>query len=200
MEVQIAVQAPGIIAVSVSEVRQFGCPYCGYNSVYTHISANGSAAVTCGDEDCRKSFCVLADGVTKSGIGFGDTYPELQDHPRRGTPSHGAPDRKPEGGGEYFRVRGIGMDWTPGCFICGGEYGLRSNIAAFVSCKAAGERVVAMFKQGARLDYREGEPNRVQVKVGACDDHLHKLENLADAVREGVIAQELIDAVAPEPL
>ena len=52
------------------------------------------------------------------------------------------------------------------------------NIAAFVASKDAGERIVAMFERGAWLDYREYEPNWIQVKIGACDKHKQNLELL----------------------
>ena len=148
--------------------------------------------------DCGRTCCVLADGLTKSSIGFGGKfYPELQDHPRRGIPAHGRPDTRPEGGGEFFSPRGIGLDDCT-CFICGAHdrdgqgHTLLSNIAAFVKCKAAGERVVEMFQQGARLDYRDFEPDYVQVKVGACNTHLLNLEKLLELTRDGVITTEKI--------
>ena len=181
------------IAVSVEEMKKFGCPYCGYRSGTTSISGGGTAVWRCGE--CGRGCAVLAKGVAKSTVGFGDFYPELQDHPRRGIPSHGRPDEKPEGGGEFFCSRGIGLDNTPGCFVCGGGTGLYNNIAAFVQCKAAGERVVAMFKKGARLDYRDYEPDRVQVKVGACDNHKENLGVLSQLTSEGeksIITQEMI--------
>lgn len=82
---------------------------------------------------------------------------------------------------EAFRSRGIGLDWTPGCFVCGGEDGLRSNISGFVKSKEAGERVVAMFDHGARLDWREFEPLWIQVKIGACTAHVSDLQRLSSA-------------------
>lgn len=68
-----------------------------------------------------------------------------------------------------------------------------NNIAAFVQCKEAGERVVAMFPQGAWLDYRDYEPDRVQVKIGACDKHLPNLQKLYELTREGVITNAHIN-------
>jgi hypothetical protein len=130
------------------------------------------------------------------GIGFGDFYPELVPHPREGTPKRGRADKRPEGGGDYFRPRGIGLDTTPGCFVCGGPKDLYSNISAFVGCKAAGERVVAMFDQGARLDYREYEPDRVQVKIGACDKHKTQLEQLGEKTSStGILTEEILQEV-----
>ncbi len=79
---------------------------------------------------------------------------------------------------EFFRPRGIGGDSTPGCFVCGGEPGYRSNISGFVESKEAGEHAVAMFTQGARLDWRANEPDWIQVKVGACPAHVPNLEML----------------------
>lgn len=189
----------GPIAVNVEEMRQFGCPQCGYRSGTTPVSGGGAAVWECGE--CEYSCVILGEGVTKSPIGLGTSkgtvYPELQDHPRRGTPAHGRPDKSPEGDGEYFASRGIGLDQTPGCFVCGGGVGLFSNIAAFVQCKEAGERVVGMFGgKGARMDYREYEPDRVQVKIGACDTHkpnLKKLHELTSAAADGVITTEMIE-------
>lgn len=181
------------IAVSVTEVRKYGCPYCGYRSLHNRFSIGGTSLLECGE--CGKSFYVLAEGHVKS-----DTVPpvELQPHPRKGTPAHGRPDKRPESGGEFFRSRGIGLDLCT-CFICGTNdrtgngHSYLHNIAAFVQCKAAGERVVKMFQRGARLDYREHEPDRVQVKIGACDKHLENLKELHRLIaKDGVITQEMI--------
>lgn len=188
-------QAPSIIAVSVTEFREFGCPYCGFNSGSVPVSGQGAAAFICGDdENCGKNCVVLADDLTISPMGVGGVYPEVQPHPRRGTPSHGREDKRPEGGGEFFSPRGIGLDTTPGCFVCGGPQAMLNNIAAFVRTKTAGERVVAMFEKGAWLDYRPSEPDWVQVKIGACDPHLPKLERLMALAREKkIITAEMIE-------
>lgn len=107
----------------------------------------------------------------------------------------GRPDSQPVDGGEFFGARGIGADSTPGCFVCGGAEGLYTNVAGFVQGKAAGERVVAMFRTGARLDYREYEPDRVQVKVGACEQHVEQLRTLRQAtLAEGRITPTMIDS------
>ncbi|MDO8584524.1 MAG: hypothetical protein Q7R85_00155 [bacterium] len=189
-----------IIAVSFAEMKEFGCPYCGYRSGYSMASGGGAATWNCGE--CEKGCVILGEGITKSPIGFGNDaektiYPELQPHPRRGTPSHGKPDKRPDGEGEFFWVRGIGLDQTPGCFVCGGPENLYNNIAAFVQCKAAGERVVAMFKSGARLDYRSYEPDRIQAKIGGCDQHKGSLDQLLDAVEgaKGIITTQMIEKI-----
>lgn len=190
-----------VIAVSVTELNQFGCPHCGYRSGSTPLSFGGAASWRCGSNECGKTSCILAEGLTKSPIGFGDFYPALQDHPRRGIPSHGNLDKRPSPFSEYFRSRGIGLDACT-CFVCGTndrtgrESGYLHNIAAFVQCKEAGERVVAMFAQGAKLDYRVFEPDRVQVKIGACDKHLTNLQKLDELTKDGVITAEMIKVAA----
>jgi hypothetical protein len=205
-EKKMTTQAQTIIAVSIAELNKFGCPYCGYRSGSSHISGGGTVVWQCGSEECNRTCCALAEGVTKSTIGIGgDFYPELQAHPRRGIPSHGRPDKKPEGGGEFFYSRGIGSEWNLTCFCCGARdaknrpanphqagNGLLNNIAAFVECKTAGERVVAMFKHGARLDYRESESDRVQVKIGACNKHLRNLKKIDALTKDGIITANRI--------
>lgn len=182
-----------VTAVSVSDLNAYGCPSCGFRSGYTPISGGGAAVWICGDEQCGAECCVLADGVTESSIGFGDYYPVLSKHPREGISAHGTADTSPEGGGEHFYSRGVGLDGTPGCFVCGGDPGLYHNIAAFVKTNEAGERVVAMFQHGARLDYRSFEPDRVQVKIGACSEHeanLHQLNALTE--KDETITPEMV--------
>lgn len=184
------------IAITIASLNQFGCPYCGYRSGTTPMSFGATVLWQC--SECGKSCCALADGTTKSSIRVGDIYPELERHPRHGMPSHGTPDLKPGGGGEFFRSRGIGLD-SCACFVCGAQQNRNergsvflNNIAAFAQCKEAGERVVAMFPQGARLDYREHEPDRVQVKIGACDLHLPHLQKLDLLVQDGIISENRI--------
>lgn len=199
-------ETQSVIAVSVAELREFGCPHCGYRSGYTPLSGGGAAVWTCGSEECGKTCCALAEGVTTSPIGFGDLHPELQVHPRRGIPSHGRPDKRPDGEGEFFQSRGFGLEWNLLCFCCGARdkehrledpdqhgNGLLHNIAAFVQCKEAGERVVVMFSRGARLDYRDSEPDRVQVKIGACGTHLSNLQRLHELTKDGVITSTSIN-------
>ena len=92
-----------------------------------------------------------------------------------------------------FRSRGLGLDTTPGCFVCGGGSELRPNIAAFVKSRPDGEDIVRLFGRGARLDYRDFEPKWLQVKVGACPVHklaLARLDELTSA--NHTISAELI--------
>jgi hypothetical protein len=183
-----------MIAVAQSDAEKWGCPYCGFRSASCHMSAGGAASVSCGD--CRQGYLILTDGMTKSPIGLGSesgtVYPELQQHPRINIPAHGSPDKRPDGGGEFFHSRGIGSEWNLCCFVCGHKESLLSNISAFTQCKASGERIVGMFQDRAYLDYREYEPDYVQVKIGACKQHEKNLEKLHDIVEDGVITDSKI--------
>jgi hypothetical protein len=183
------------IAVAFKEFEESGCPYCGYRSGSSPISGGGTSIFICGE--CNGTCAILAEGVTRSTIGFGVHFPELVAHPRRGIPKHGSPDTPPEQGGEHFNSRGLGLDITSGCFVCGGIEDMYSNIAAYVQNKQAGERVVAMFQHGAWLDYRNFEPDYVQVKIGACDHHRANLELLDKLTHEngGVITTEIVQQV-----
>jgi len=185
----------GPIAISQCDHHAYGCPYCGYRSGSCSISGGGVGAWSCGE--CQKTSFILAAGLTVSPMGIGGKdqetiYPKLQKHPRKGIPKHGKPDKRPENGGEFFYSRGVGVDSFPGCFVCGEET-FGSNIAAFVQCKAAGERVVEMFDGHCRLDYREYSPDRVQVKLGCCKKHLCALEYLAQLVRDHILTVEKIE-------
>ncbi len=74
---------------------------------------------------------------------------------------------------------------------------LEDNIAGFVDTKESGERIVdKMFNNvGARLDYREHEPNWIQVKIGACPEHLDNLKDLDRYINEtgGIITKEMVE-------
>ncbi len=84
-----------------------------------------------------------------------------------------------------FRSRGIGLDVVPCCFVCGSKvrnpdanYYLH-NISAFVSSREDGDKIIEWFGcKNARLDFRPSEPGWIQVKVGACDEHLPNLREL----------------------
>lgn len=204
----------GPIAVSFKEFEVSGCPHCGYRSGYSRMSGQGATVWSCAD--CGVGCVILAEGVEVSPVGFGredreTIYPKLQPHPRRGIPKHGEKDEKPEGGGEFFSARGLGMDNSPGCFVCGGEESddprfkyrmvMLSNVAGFVRCKAAGERLVEMFGgKGCWMDYRDFEPDRVQVKIGACEKHKANLEKFARMaeVGERVVTKEIIEEARDE--
>lgn len=94
---------------------------------------------------------------------------------------------------ESFKTRGIGLGGSPGCFVCGGEQKLMTNMAAFVESKESGENIVEMFQSGAYLDYRDYEPNWIQVKVGVCDKHVPNLRMLQGFTRDGIITKDMVD-------
>lgn len=84
-----------------------------------------------------------------------------------------------------WRSRGIGLDITPGCFVCGAtkrnptanDY--LHNIAALVA-KVDEAAAMACFERGARMAYFHGDEHAPQIKVGACDDHLPELKHLSE--------------------
>lgn len=169
-----------MIAVSGYSYERFGCVACGCDYCYsTGVTGGGSAPVKCGQ--CGEVFVILADGIGRSRIGFGSpaVFPELQPHPRAGTPKHlyVRPDVKPEQGGEYWQPRGVGYD-----------------LSGFVKCKEAGERIVQMVekvlakKPDSWLDYREQEPNWIQVKIQEADGFdLEQLRLLCD---DGILTED----------
>ncbi len=73
---------------------------------------------------------------------------------------------------------------------------LMTNVSWLVPSKEAGERIVKeMFGNQARLDYREHEPNWIQVKAGACPEHELNLKKLNDeTIKESnTITKEMVD-------
>lgn len=188
------------IAVKNAEMKQWGCPSCGYRSGHNMISGRDGALWKCGE--CGYTCVILADGILESPYSFENAngsqyYPTLKDHPRHGIPAHGKLDKRPEGGGEFFYARGIGLDNCT-CFVCdlstatAKDTYMMNNIAAFVETHEAGDRVAVLFGHGARVDYRPWEPDRVQVKVGACDDHLANLNYLYQITGDGIITSARI--------
>lgn len=83
-----------------------------------------------------------------------------------------------------FSPRGVGSDTGPGCFVCGDRpSGYMANVAAFVKSRDEGSRIVEWFNDLAWLDFRESEPDWLQVKVCACKDHLPNLHELERRTR-----------------
>ena len=184
-------------AISAFSYNLWGCPNCGYLNAPIDLVFNsdpGFSIGSCGE--CKQGLCILYGGIHQATTTINHRYPTLIKHPRIGTPFHLKADIPPETG-EHFYVRGIGLDRTPGCFVCGGQEGLHNNVAAFVQTKASGERVLALFSQGATLDFREREPNRIQVKIGACDEHKEHLEALSRLTynADGTITKSMVDEV-----
>ncbi len=94
--------------------------------------------------------------------------------------------------------RGLGTDSSPGCFICEAPGGIMSNFAAFVGSRMEGEEAVQLIERGVRLDYRDREPNWIQIKVGACKLHVARLEILCLLLRSNVLSKHLLDLVRGE--
>lgn len=190
-----------MIAISSSDYEKFGCVNCGCDFAYNpaSISGNGTFPAKCGE--CSTEFVILADGLEKSGLGFGNgsndyTYPILQEHPRHGILKHKfvRPDIRPENGiGEFCNSRGVGYD-----------------LACFVKSKEAGKRIVDMFdkifeerkkehknckcfvcgKDPVWLDYRPHEPLWIQVKIQYCKYHERNINVLSQLINEDNIITE----------
>lgn len=95
-----------------------------------------------------------------------------------------------------FRTRGIGADLCPCCFVCGRRRRLMTNLVAFVASKEDGQQIVEWFCNRARLDFRTAEPNWIQVKVGACEQHESALRQIQDiASVHGRIREIEIDVI-----
>jgi hypothetical protein len=94
-----------------------------------------------------------------------------------------------------WHSRGVGLDITPGCFVCGAtrrnpeanEY--MNNVAAIVA-KTDEEAALACFDRGARMAYYHSDRAIPQIKIGACDEHLPALNHLAE---QWFISQERVD-------
>lgn len=89
----------------------------------------------------------------------------------------------------HFVNRGIGTESGLKCFVCGSEGEVDqhylANISAFVDSKQSGEQIVhECFNGLAYLDYREHEPEHIQVKVGACRKHISCLDELDKIVSD----------------
>lgn len=88
-----------------------------------------------------------------------------------------------------FKSRGVGLDHLDKCFVCGCNVNyITPNVSGFVESKEDGENIVPFFREGsARLDYRDFEPNWIQVKIGACEEHEPCLDELHTLTRHGTI-------------
>ena len=82
------------IAISEADWQKFGCPFCGHAVMHRFISGSGSTLGRCAS--CNNPFCALEKGVKRSAIPIMGTSPELQEHPRKGIPRHGAEENQPE--------------------------------------------------------------------------------------------------------
>jgi hypothetical protein len=97
----------------------------------------------------------------------------------------------------YFKQRPVGQNWIK-CFLCGEprednysvyyEHGVEQPEASgTVRCKEHGFEILAMFARHNMLvvlDDRNHSARGIQIKIGACHEHFHKLERLFDLIRE----------------
>ena len=93
-----------------------------------------------------------------------------------------APDKRPEGGGEYWQTRGA-SDF---------------DVSGFVVSKLAGERLLRMVKYILEtdnpktwLDYREFEPTWIQFKFSAEEFDLGKLSQMSKD-NGGILTEQIV--------
>lgn len=178
-----------IIAISYEDLKDYGCPHCNCSNNHINIDEDYNYTLRLKCISCKKDFIILVN-TEKSSMGFKlegmETYyyPTVQDHPKPNKSSifnYTRPDKRPSSGiGEYFKPRGVGYD-----------------LAGFVESKLAGERIIEMFKSivgddcDTYLDYREREPDWIQVKVKKEDnidlEALDRLTEERDIITESMI-------------
>lgn len=93
-----------------------------------------------------------------------------------------APDKRPEGGGEYWQTRGESS----------------FDVSGFVVSKLAGERLLRMVKYILEtdnpktwLDYREFEPNWIQFKFSAEEFDVGKLSQMSKD-NGGILTEQIV--------
>ena len=181
-----------MLAIHYSDFEKFGCPNCGCDSaIRGSFISYGETTGTC--QHCKMQFYLLPDGrgTANCQIGTGRVdangksileSPIVCTHPRKPYPAwhYEKPDVKPNGGGEYWKPRGIGYD-----------------LSGFVKSKQAGERLLETVKKilgkdnpETYLDYRESEPNWIQFKFQKSEFNLEKLYDLTQET--GIITEEII--------
>ncbi|MBI4142421.1 hypothetical protein HY480_00940 [Candidatus Uhrbacteria bacterium] len=183
--------------MSIDDVRQYGCPHCGF--LYTGLRRWMGVLVSTRCSNCHGTFLVLAAHITASPFPYdcGDgtvIHPVRSPHPHAGIPAHGLPDERPAGGGEYFVTRSLGVRDTNGCFVCGGTPRTRHAMTALVQCRESGERIVDMLTRGALLEPLPHEPLCMMVVIGACTQHQPNLDDLHVSTHAdgGTITAEMI--------
>lgn len=101
------------LAISMTDMDKWGCPYCGYCQGSIPAVAEGTILWVC--IDCHRGCHTLVDGLEMSAIAhLADIYPQLSSHPLQGIPKHSerrvtkshehqdssSKDTRPEGGGD----------------------------------------------------------------------------------------------------
>jgi len=171
-----------VVAISASQASLHGCPYCNCSKYEIRLLGKGATVADCADPTCNNpgDFVILAEGVTRSPIGFngpsGPYHPELIPHPRARNASHGVVDKRPQGGGEFFTPLGVRME-TGFCLVCHktthSKISFLPTLFAEVPSRAAADRVAEMSKElgiTVKLDLSDSLNDRpVRVRAGACE-------------------------------
>jgi hypothetical protein len=188
-------------AVSVTALQQFGCPSCGSKNGSSECFDGRTMLWMC--RDCGAGCCGLMQGITRATFAMGDFYAKLQVHPFQDISDHRLVDKRPEDGGEFFRPFKYGLAYIA-CFVCGayvmdgnGSPWLNEMSARVRSWEASG-RVIEMFRLGpfqrsaALLNEGARKLGRIEVDIGACDEHYCNLIKLHDLTQIGVITKEYL--------
>ena len=72
-----------MVAISVAEHHEFGCPHCGYLQGFTATSPGESLVWRCGADSCGKTYFVFAEGIDRLTVVEGELSINLQPHPKR---------------------------------------------------------------------------------------------------------------------
>lgn len=182
-----------LLAVSIEDFNEFGCPNCGYHYAETgNWCGLGVFVNRC--PECDKVFMV-SDGSLLGGAKLGE-------HPRKGVPKHGNLDRRPLNG-EYLHVFEIQDIWPAqltffcefceACIFCGGTHLVDHRLFGSVHCQAAARRIMLMFKTGVTLLFRDSNPDKVMVVFSSCDRHRDRLQKLRESIADNgnVILEEM---------
>ena len=130
----------------------------------------------------------LKDGFEKyvirqASLGFGKSFSTSFEFSKTyGKCNFVAPDKRPEGGGEYWQTRGESS----------------FDVSGFVVSKLAGERLLRMVKYILEtdnpktwLDYREFEPNWIQFKFSAEEFDVGKLSQMSKD-NGGILTEQIV--------
>lgn len=173
------------LAIRETPWKIHGCPFCGCNYITSHMQGGGCMPGEC--KECGKSYVVVSDTLDEISIKINGKSPMIVDHPREVFKAHdlAIPDNPPkEENAEWFNSRGVGYD-----------------LAGFVKCKAAGERIDAMVQEvleiergehsDSFLDYRIDEPLWIQYKF---KEHEFDVKMLDKKTKEagGIITKEML--------
>ena len=101
----------------------------------------------------------------------------------------------------HVSTRGIGKDMNIPCFCCkrkvhkinATQY--TDNLTLFVDTEHDGRLLMSWVNDFAQISFRQGAPNWVRVKLGACKNHLHKLVALDNKCKGGTLCQSYIEGL-----